>query len=370
MDLSKILFQMIPGALVLLFLHGFWKTLAKKREAKKLAVAPEPSGAWPLIGHLPRLRGQDPACKTLATIADEYGPIYSLRLGSHRILVVSSWETVKDCLATNDRILATRANIAAGKHMGYNNAVFALSPYGKYWRDVRKLVTLQLLSSHRLELLKHVRVFEVDAFIRGLHSSYAEAAAQPATVSISKLFESLTFNISLRTIVGKRYCSSVYDKENSEPWRYKKAIEEALYLSGIFVISDAIPWLEWIDLQGHVSAMKRTSKELDAVIGSWLEEHLNKEIQGESDFMDVMISNLADGVEMSGYSRDVVIKATTLVRLIAVVVHLTLARLLQGFDLTTTAGLPVDMSEGPGIALPKLNPLQAVIKPRLGLGLY
>ncbi|KAB5530028.1 hypothetical protein DKX38_020109 [Salix brachista] len=511
---------MILGALVLLFLYGFWKTLAKKREAKKLAGAPEPSGAWPLIGHLPRLRGQDPACKTLAAIADEYGPIYSLRLGAHRILVVSSWETAKDCLATNDRILATRANIAAGKHMGYNNAVFALSPYGKYWRDVRKLVTLQLLSSHRLELLKHVRVFEVDAFIRGLHSFYAEAAAQPATVSVGKLFESLTFNISLRMIVGKRYCSSVYDKENSEPWRYKKAIEEALYLSGIFVISDAIPWLEWIDFQGHVSAMKRTSKELDAVIGSWLEEHLNKEIQGESDFMDVMISNLADGVEMSGYSRDVVIKATTLVRLLVIltltgagstavtltwalslllnnpsvleaaqeeldkqekwveesdiqnltylqaivketlrlyppglltgireamedchisgyyvprgtrlvvniwklhrdprvwknpdefqperfltthadldfrgqnfefipfssgrrscpainlgmaVVHLTLARLLQGFDLTTTAGLPVDMSEGPGIALPKLNPLQAVIKPRLGLGLY
>ncbi|KAJ6360801.1 hypothetical protein OIU77_004759 [Salix suchowensis] len=163
----------------------------------------------------------------------------------------------------------------------------------------------------------------------------------------------------------RRNLRRVYDKENSEPWRYKKAIEEALYLSGIFVISDAIPWLEWIDLQGHVSAMKRTSKELDAVIGSWLEEHLNKEIQGESDFMDVMISNLADGVEMSGYSRDVVIKATTLV-----LVHLTLARLLQGFDLTATAGLPVDMSEGPGIALPKLNPLQAVLKPRLGLGLY
>lgn len=510
---------MILGALVLLILYGFWKTLARERETKKLARAPEPSGAWPVIGHLPRLRGQDPACKTLAAIADKYGPIYSLRLGSHRIVVVSSWETVKDCLTTNDRILATRANIAAGKHMGYNNAAFALSPYGKYWRDVRKLVTLQLLSNHRLEMLKHVRVLEVDAFIKGLHNSYAETAEYPAKVTMSKLFESLTFNISLRTIVGKRYCSSLYDKENSEPWRYKKAIEKALYLSGIFVMSDAIPWLEWIDFQGHISAMKRTAKELDAVIGSWLEEHLKKEIQGESDFMDVIISNLADGAaEMSGYSRDVVIKATTLIltltgagstavtltwalslllnhpsvlkaaqeeldkqvgrekwveesdiqnlmylqaivketlrlyppgpltgireamedchicgyyvpkgtRLVVniwklhrdprvwknpddfqperfltthadldfrgqdfefipfssgrrscpainlgmAVVHLTLARLLQGFDLTTVAGLPVDMNEGPGIALPKLIPLEAVIKPRLGLPLY
>lgn len=53
-----------------------------------------------------------------------------------------------------------------------------------------------------------------------------------------------------------------------------------------------------------------------------------------------------------------------------IVVHLTLARILQGFDLTTVAGLPVDMIEGPGIALPKETPLEVVIKPRLGLELY
>uniref|UniRef100_A0A6N2LFH9 Uncharacterized protein n=1 Tax=Salix viminalis TaxID=40686 RepID=A0A6N2LFH9_SALVM len=95
-------------------------------------------------------------------------------------------------------------------------------------------------------------------------------------VNISKLLRSLTFNISLRTIVGKRYRSSTYDKENSEPLRYKKAIKKALYLSGDFVISDAIPWLEWLDYQGHVSAMRNTAKELDAVIANWLEEHLKK----------------------------------------------------------------------------------------------
>jgi cytochrome P450 family 82 subfamily G polypeptide 1 len=159
-----------------------------------------------------------------------------------------------------------------------------------------------------------------------LHSFYAGNVDSPAKVNISKLLESLTFNINLRTIVGKRYCSSTYDKENSEPWRYKKAIKKALYLSGIFVMSDAIPFLEWLDYQGHVSAMKKTAKELDAVIRNWLEEHLKKKIDGElgsdreSDFMDVMISNLAEGPDkISGYSRDVVIKATALVRFLSTV---------------------------------------------------
>jgi cytochrome P450 family 82 subfamily G polypeptide 1 len=62
------------------------------------------------------------------------------------------------------------------------------------------------------------------------------------------------------------------------------------------------------------------------VIRNWLEEHLKKKIDGElgsdreSDFMDVMISNLAEGPDkISGYSRDVVIKATALVRFLSTV---------------------------------------------------
>ncbi|GKE55423.1 cytochrome P450, partial [Tanacetum coccineum] len=52
------------------------------------------------------------------------------------------------------------------------------------------------------------------------------------------------------------------------------------------------------------------------------------------------------------------------------VVHLTLARLLQGFDLSTPMGKPVDMTEGLGIALPKVKPLEVNIIPRLSPELY
>ncbi|KAF2292559.1 hypothetical protein GH714_025577 [Hevea brasiliensis] len=429
----------------------------------------------------------------------------------------------RECLATNDRIFATRASIAAGKHMGYNNAILALAPYGAYCWDIRKLATLQLLSNHRLEMLKHVRLSEVNMFLKDLHNIYVENARNPSKVTICKLFEQVTFNISLRKIVGKRFSSSTYGEENSEAWRYKKAIEEALYLSGTFVMSDAIPWLEWMDYMGHISAMKRTAKELDAVISTWLEEHVKKrllkeDMDGESDLMDIMLENLAEDAVMSGHTRDTVIKATTMIltltgagstavtltwalslllnnpsvlkaaqeevdvhvgkekwvqesdvpklkylqaivketlrlyppgpltgirqamedcdlggyhvskgtRLVVniwklqrdplvwknpnqfqperfltthahidvrgqnfeyipfssgrrscpaitfglQVVHLTLARLLQGFDLTTVAGLPVDMKEGQGIALPKVNPVEVIIKPRLDSELY
>lgn len=52
------------------------------------------------------------------------------------------------------------------------------------------------------------------------------------------------------------------------------------------------------------------------------------------------------------------------------VIHLTLARLLQGFDLATPSDKPVDMTEGLGVNLPKATPLEVVLTPRLPSKLY
>lgn len=41
--------------------------------------APEPQGAWPLIGHLHLLGGQIPVCRTLAAMADKHGLVFNIR---------------------------------------------------------------------------------------------------------------------------------------------------------------------------------------------------------------------------------------------------------------------------------------------------
>ena len=52
------------------------------------------------------------------------------------------------------------------------------------------------------------------------------------------------------------------------------------------------------------------------------------------------------------------------------VLHLTLARLLHGFDLASPLDLPVDMSESPGLTIPKATPLEVLLTPRLPTKLY
>lgn len=50
--------------------------------------------------------------------------------------------------------------------------------------------------------------------------------------------------------------------------------------------------------------------------------------------------------------------------------HLTFARLLHAFDLATPLGEPVDMSESPGLTIPKATPLEVLLSPRLSAKLY
>ena len=52
------------------------------------------------------------------------------------------------------------------------------------------------------------------------------------------------------------------------------------------------------------------------------------------------------------------------------VLHLTLARLLHAFEIATPSGELVDMTESPGLTIPKATPLEVLITPRLPAQLY
>ncbi|XP_059296256.1 xanthotoxin 5-hydroxylase CYP82C4-like [Lycium ferocissimum] len=285
--------------------------------------APKAPGSWPIIGHLHLLSGQLPVCRTLGLMADKYGPIFQLQLGARPALVVSSWEMVKDCFTNgNDKIFATRPSMVLSKYF-YNGKVFAFAPYGPYWRDIRKMVTLEVLTNSRLEKLKHVRTSEVNCCIKELYySNWSNSSNDfPAQVNLSSWFEHITCNIIIIMLAGKRFSSSVNEKSGTEEMQFKESIKKALLLGGTFVVSDAIPSLEWMDIGGHIEAMKQTIKEVDRVFDSWLKEHIQKrkdcEINStdgdQSDFIDVMLSTLPEETMESGYDRDAIIKATTLI---------------------------------------------------------
>ncbi|KAA8543530.1 hypothetical protein F0562_021724 [Nyssa sinensis] len=309
--------QAIAGLLALLLLYSLWRKRTHDHKSKGMSP-PEPSGAWPLIGHLPLLGAQNPLARTLAALADNYGHIFKIRLGVYPVVVVSSWEAVKECFTTNDMAFAARPICTAGKYLGYNNAGFGFASYGPYWREMRKLALLELLSSRRLETLKQFRVSEVEISIRELYSLTRKTDGDgPAKVVISQWIDELTLNIIVRMIAGKRYLRNEDGAKDEEERRFRRTIKEFMYISGASVLSDVIPFslLKWIDFQSHIKSMKRISKELDSIFESWVQEHLQKGVErekgDEQDFIDVMLSAIDDTLVCdSGYTRETIVKAT------------------------------------------------------------
>ena len=276
---------------------------------------PEPSGAWPVIGHLHLLQGKVPVFRTLGAIADKVGPVFMIRLGMYRAVVVSNLEAVKECFTTNDKALASRSTSAAAKLLGYNYAAFFFAPYSPFWREMRKLSVHEILSTRRLTDLMPVQVSELEAGIKDLYMLGKDNNwVNPQKVVLSKWFEHLAFNIVLRMIVGERCFSNVVDG-SEEAGSTIAIIKKLVVLAGAFVASDAIPFLEFLDLQGRLSSMKFAAKEMDSVLKNWVEEHkgsLKKEASSRQDFIYIMLRKLQDA-SLFGYSRDTVIKATVLV---------------------------------------------------------
>ncbi|XVF59520.1 hypothetical protein PTKIN_Ptkin07bG0282500 [Pterospermum kingtungense] len=295
------------------------KKLSSPNPGNRYCTAPQAGGALPIIGHMHLLGGQQLIHKTLGAMADKYGPVFSLRLGSNRTLVLNSWEMVKECFTVHDKVFSDRPSITASKLLGYNFAMFGLAPYGSYWREMRKIAIIELLSNHRIDMLRHIRVLEVKTAIRELYKSCLSKGSGEigVLVDMKQWFGDLTNNIALRMVGGRRYFGPNADCEETEARRCQEVIRDFASQFGEFVLSDAIPSLGWLDFQGHEKAMKKTAKELDIIVQGWLEEHKQKRVldggvRQEQDFMDVMLNILEDHDDISGFDTETINKATCL----------------------------------------------------------
>lgn len=114
---------------------------------------------------------------------------------------------------------------------------------GLYWPEARKIVTIELLSSRQIELLKHIRITEVDLSIKNFVKQWTSSGGSklPITVDMKQWFGDLTFNIITMNLAGKRYFGDHVIGDEEEARKYKELIDKFMYISGMFLLSDAIP---------------------------------------------------------------------------------------------------------------------------------
>nr|GLL48313.1 cytochrome P450 CYP82D47-like [Ipomoea trifida] len=296
--------------------------LSHNNKSRKQKLLPEAGGGWPIIGHLHIFSGSKLPHVALGNMADKYGPAFTIRIGVQRALVVSDWKLAKELSTVHDVHISTRPKFRAAKHLGYNYIMFAFTPYGPYWRDVRKLISVELLSNRKIEQLKHIRVSEIDTSIKELYKLRAEKKnSEPSgcvQVEMKKWFGDITLNVFLQMIGSKRYFGTAEVSDEKEGRRCQRVLRGFFHYLGVFVPADALPFLGWLDIGGYEKTMKEVAKEMDSLVEEWLQEHHWKKeatddgstVRGsKEDFMDVMLSRI-EGIDLNGFDADSVIKST------------------------------------------------------------
>ncbi|XVF21143.1 hypothetical protein REPUB_Repub12eG0065100 [Reevesia pubescens] len=165
-----------------------------------------PPGPWklPLIGNLHQMVGLLPH-RRLRNLAKKYGPLMHLQLGEVSAIVVSSLEAGQKLMKKHDLVFAQRPQLLATNIFSYDCKSIAFCPYGSFWRQLRKIYILELLSDKRVQAFGSIREEEV----RNMIESIALSAGQP--VNLSQKLSSLSNQVTALAAFG----SSARIKKNS-----------------------------------------------------------------------------------------------------------------------------------------------------------
>ncbi|CAL5366735.1 unnamed protein product [Camellia sinensis] len=254
-------------SLSLFFLIIAFKFLSKARTQKNLPPSPP---VLPVIGHLhllkPRLH------RTLQGFSQNLGPIFTLRFGSRLVVVVSSPSAVVECFTKNDVVLANRPRFTMGKYFGYNCTSIGASNYGDHWRNLRRLMALEIFSTSRLNSFLSIRRDEIKHLLRRL---YRNSSRDFARVELKSKFSELTFNIIMRMIAAKRYYGDDDEElsNNEEAKEFREIMRQAFEYSGPSYPGDFLPVLKWIDYQSFEKNLGRLHKKMDAFLQGLIDEH-------------------------------------------------------------------------------------------------
>ncbi|KAL6196446.1 hypothetical protein ACLB2K_032061 [Fragaria x ananassa] len=234
-----------PSPFMYLLLVAISFILLRRWSSNTNSYVPPSPPKLPIIGNLHQVSSL--LHRSFQTLSQRYGPVMLLHFGSRSILVISSAEAASQVFKTHDLIFSDRPKFIFFEKvscLNYTDVVTA--PYGEYWRQLRCISVLNLLSN------KMVRSYRA--------SFHGEEV---------------------------RRCQG----------RWREGVHElAGDLTEFFTrvnIGDYIPWLSWVTrFTGFDAELDDLAKRTDAFFDMVVEEHIDKPNIGDGmkDFVDVLLS--------------------------------------------------------------------------------
>jgi len=159
--------------------------------------------------------------------------------------------------------------------LSYDFLDVAFSPYGNYWREMRKLFILELVSMRRVQSFAYARAAEVDRLV----ASLAAAAGSPPAggpVDLSEKLYALSDGIVGTVAFGKMYGSAQFERSS-----FQRVMDDTVRVLGSFTFEDFFPASRLARcadaLTGAAGRRRRVFRQIDRFFDSVIDKHLEPE---------------------------------------------------------------------------------------------
>ena len=275
------LFQLVLIVVLFLFpLLTLWKNF--KSSASKL-----PPGPWklPLIGNLHQLVGSPLPHRSFRDMSRKYGPVMTLELGEVLTFVVSSVEAAREVLQINELAFAQRPTTIGVEVMSSDHPGLISAPYGEYWRQMRKICVMELLSAKRVQSFRSVREEESWRLIDTISSS----SHGQVPINLTKMIFSVANAIIAR---------AAFHKKCRDEDEFIESLKVLVTTNTGLTVADCFPSIKFLGyITGLKPRIKKINRKLCRILDDIIAEHKMKvpstskvDEEDRQDLVDVLLN--------------------------------------------------------------------------------
>ncbi|KAJ4769845.1 Ent-kaurene oxidase [Rhynchospora pubera] len=251
-----------------------------RRRRRRLNEPPAVPGL-PLIGNLLQLKEKKPH-QTFAKWAEKYGPIYSIKTGFSKLIVLNSTQVAKEAMVAKFPSISTRKLSKALAVLTSNKKMVATSDYDDFHKLVKRCIITNLLGAGAQKQLRDHRDVMVSNMIENLETTIKENP--DGVINFRELFKDELFRLALKEALGFD-TDSIYVPELGKELT-KKDLYNVLVvdlMKGAIEVDwrDFFPYLRWVPNSKWEENILRIASNKFFVMKALINEHKRRFDQGE-----------------------------------------------------------------------------------------
>ncbi|CAM6028613.1 unnamed protein product [Sphagnum balticum] len=155
----------------------------------------------PVLGNLLQLMKEKPH-HTFTSWAQSYGPIFSIKVGSIKQVVITSPEIAKEAVITKYDSIATKVLPLGLKIMAHERNVLVMANYGDDHRFLRKLVVGNLLNANSQKQNRPIREHAMYSILDTLFSDLKNNKTSDGVIDVREYIVKAVFPFAMSQVWG------------------------------------------------------------------------------------------------------------------------------------------------------------------------